>query len=48
MLEQARDLAARRHQPLMLEAVLRANGFPEAAERIDQPHIHKELKTLLI
>jgi hypothetical protein len=43
MLEQACDLAARGHQPLMIEAVLRANGFPEAAEWVDQPHIHKEL-----
>jgi len=25
---------------------LGANGFPEAAERIDQPHIHKELKDI--
>jgi hypothetical protein len=24
--------------------VLTANGFPEAAEWIDQPHIYKELK----
>jgi len=43
MLEQAQELAARGHQPLMIEAVLRANGFPEAAEWVDQPHIHKEL-----
>jgi hypothetical protein len=27
-------------------SVLRANGFPEAAEWIDQPHIHKELKDI--
>jgi hypothetical protein len=46
MLEQAQELAARGHQPLMIEAVLRANGFPEAAEWIDQPHIHKELKDI--
>ena len=32
--------------PLMIETVLRANGFPEAAEWIDQPHIHKELKSI--
>ena len=25
---------------------LGANGFPEAAEWIDQPHIHKELKDI--
>ena len=35
MLEQAQELAARGHQPLMIEAVLRANGFP-AAEWIHQ------------
>ena len=46
MLERARELAARGHQPLMIEAVLAANGFPEAAEWIDQPHIHKELKSI--
>ena len=46
MLEQARELASRGHQPLMIEAVLRANGFPEAAEWIDQPHIRKELKNI--
>ena len=38
MLEEARELAGRGHYPLMIEAVLRANGFPEAAEWIDQPH----------
>jgi hypothetical protein len=26
--------------------VLRANGFPEAAEWIHQPHIYKELKDI--
>jgi hypothetical protein len=35
MLQQARELAARGHYPLMIEAVLMANGFPEAAEWID-------------
>jgi len=30
----------------MIEAVLRANGFPEAAEWIYQPHVHKELKDI--
>jgi hypothetical protein len=34
MLEQARELAARGHYPLMIEAVLAANGFPEAVEWI--------------
>jgi hypothetical protein len=46
MLEQARELAARGHYPLMIESVLMANGFPEAAEWIHQPHIHKELKDI--
>ena len=46
MLEQARELAARGHYPLMIENMLRANGFPEAAEWIDQPHIYKELKDI--
>ena len=46
MLEQARQLAARGHYSLMIEAVLRANGFPEAAEWIDHPHIHNELKNI--
>jgi hypothetical protein len=45
MLE-ARQLAARGHYSLMIEAVLRANGFPEAAEWIDHPHIHNELKNI--
>jgi hypothetical protein len=31
---------------MMIETMLRANGFPEAAEWMDQPHIHKELKTI--
>jgi hypothetical protein len=30
----------------MIEAVLAANGFPEAAEWIHQPHIHNELKNI--
>ena len=46
MLEQARESAARRHYPMMVEAVLRANGFPEAAEWIHQPHIYQELKDI--
>ena len=46
MLEQARELAARGHYPMMVEAVLRANGFPEAAEWIHQPNIYKELKDI--
>ena len=39
MLDRARELAARGHYPMMIEAVLAADGFPEAAEWIDQPHI---------
>lgn len=46
MLERARELAGRGHYPLMIEAVLSANGFPEAAEWIDQPHIFRELKDI--
>jgi hypothetical protein len=46
MLEQARELAARGHYPLMIETVLRGSGFPEAAEWIDQPHIRKQLKDI--
>jgi hypothetical protein len=46
LLEQARELAARGHYPLMIEAVLAANGFPEATEWIHQPHIHNELKNI--
>jgi hypothetical protein len=30
----------------MIESVLMANGFPEGAEWIDQPHIHNELKNI--
>jgi hypothetical protein len=28
----------------MIEAMLKANGFPEASEWIYQPHVHKKLK----
>jgi hypothetical protein len=30
----------------MIEAVLKANGFAEAAEWIDQPHVFRELKDI--
>jgi hypothetical protein len=30
----------------MIEAMLRGNGFPEAAEWIEQPNIHNELKDI--
>lgn len=46
MLERARELARRGHYPMMIEAVLTANGFPEAAEWIDQHHVFRELKEL--
>jgi hypothetical protein len=46
MLEQARELAARGHYPLMIGTVLRGNGFSEAAEWIDQRHIRKEWKDI--
>ena len=46
MLERARELAGRGHYPMMIEAVLTANGFPEAAEWIDQPHVFNELKEI--
>jgi hypothetical protein len=46
MLERARELAARGHYPLMIETMLRANGFYEAAEWIDQPNIYNELKDI--
>ena len=34
------------HRVMPTLECLGANGFPEAAERIDQPHIHKELKDI--
>jgi hypothetical protein len=46
MLDRARELAARGHYPMMIEAVLAANGFAEAAEWIDQPHIRREMKDI--
>jgi hypothetical protein len=46
MLERARELAARGHYTSMIENMLRANGFPEAGEWIDQPNIYNELKDI--
>jgi hypothetical protein len=46
MLGRARELAGRGHYPMMIEAVLAANGFAEAAEWIHQPHVFGELKDL--
>src|SRR4051812_38076261 len=42
----ARELATRGHYPPMIEAVLTATGFAEAAEWIDQPHVFRELKDI--
>jgi hypothetical protein len=44
MLKMARELASRGHRPQMIESVLAANGYPEAAEWIDMPHIRNELR----
>ena len=44
MMKVARELAGHGHRPQMIEAMLLANGFPEAPEFIDQPHIRRELK----
>jgi hypothetical protein len=43
MLKSAYELASQGHRPQMIETVLAANGFPEAAEFIEQHHIKKEL-----
>jgi hypothetical protein len=43
MLKMARELAGHGHRPQMIEAVLHANGFHEAVEFIEQPHIIREL-----
>jgi hypothetical protein len=44
MLKMARELAGRGHRPRMIEGMLRANGFPEAPDFIDQPHIRGQLE----
>jgi hypothetical protein len=46
MLERARELARNGHRAQMIEGVLIANGFREAPEWIDQPHISRELTAL--
>ena len=46
MLRMARELAAQGHRVQMIEAMLTANGHPEAAEFIDQPHIRNELRDI--
>ncbi|MBV9393510.1 MAG: hypothetical protein JOZ84_03775 [Methylobacteriaceae bacterium] len=47
-LKMARELAGRGHRPQRIEALLSANGYPEAAEFIDQPHIHHELRDIAL
>ena len=46
MMKMARELAGHGHRAQMIEAVLHANGFPEAADFIDQPHILRELRDI--
>ena len=46
MLQRARELAGHGHRPQMIEAVLQANGFHEAADFIEQPHITRELREI--
>ena len=46
MMNMARELAAHAHRVQMIEAMLAANGYPEAAEFIDQPHISNELREI--
>jgi hypothetical protein len=48
MLKMARELAAHGHRMQMIEAVLAANGYPEAADFIDQPHIRNELRDIAL
>jgi hypothetical protein len=43
MLKRAYELASQGHRPQMIEAILAANGFPEAAEFIGQRALQKEL-----
>jgi hypothetical protein len=46
MMKRARELARHGHRPQMIESVLVANGFREAPEFIDQPHIWRELRDI--
>jgi hypothetical protein len=43
MLKRAYEMASQGHRPQMIEAVLAANGFPEAAEFIEQHPLKREL-----
>jgi hypothetical protein len=48
MLTKARELAAHGHRIQMIEAMLAANGYPEAADFIDQAHIRNELRDIAL
>jgi hypothetical protein len=48
MIKMARELAAHGHRVQMIEAMLAANGYPEAADFIDQPHILNELRDIAV
>jgi hypothetical protein len=48
MMKLARELVGHGHRPQMIETVLAVNGFPEAMEFIDQPHIMRELKDIAL
>jgi len=48
MMKMARELAGHGHRPQMIEAMLVANGFREAPEFVDQPHIHNELRDIAL
>jgi hypothetical protein len=43
MLKMARELARNGHRLRMTEALLEANGFHEAYDFLNQPHVHNEL-----
>jgi hypothetical protein len=46
MMKMARELASKGHRLQMIEAVLAANGYPEAADWLDQPHIIREFQDI--
>ena len=46
MMKMARELAGHGHRPQVIEALLIANGFSEAAEFIHQPHMVRQLTDL--
>jgi len=45
MLRQAREMASQGHYPLMIQAVLVAQGFPEANDFIGENDFSRELKS---